>query len=1065
MANTKISFQQLLNKTKNMPILVANRGIPARRICRSIQERLKARAIVTVSDTDRSSPGISAADELMLLGPNPMAYMEIEEIIYKAKKRGIQAIHPGWGFASENPEFSRLCQKADIIFIGPDPEPMELLGSKLKARLLAKKLGIPIVPGSDGKVSLDEARSIIGQMELPILLKAEGGGGGRGIVIIRKQEELDSAFEKAQIMAQSSFGNPTLYVEKFLPEVHHIEIQVLADRYGNVVVFDERDCSLQRNHQKLLEITPSPWEGITTELREQIKDYAKRIILEAGYHTLATVEFLITRPENGAEKPKAYLIEVNTRLQVEHGITESRYGIDLVEQQIAVALGAELDLKQDELLPMYWSLQCRINLEDPQDNFSPNSGTVRRYRTPGGPGVRIDSNLSSSYVFPPNYDSAGSLLICYANSWGKLISLVARALNEYQISGLKTTLPFYRCIVASDYFANGDFSTRFIEQHPELLDYYHLEPEALRLSRLVAEISARGYNPYVQLGEYRSPLQPLVGNPSQEREDRYYNYELPFLSPQKLEFPISGNDKDENNQPEFSSCNSHYPQRQRAALLKVLRESEYIHFTDTTCRDITQSNSSNRMRLAEDKIIGPYLDQCGFLSLETGGGAHFHMNIRANMTSPLREACEWKQFAPRTLQQVLVRSTNLLGYKPQSKTIMEKMGTRLCELYDIIRCFDFLNYAENMEPLAEVVLKREDVIFEPALAISVVGEHYSVAHYLEATERILQVCAKAAGCTVDEVTKLLILGLKDMAGVCSAAFITELVFGLRQRWPQLLLHYHRHATDGLFVPVVVAAAKAGVKILDTGIDAACRWYGQGNISTVRAALQAEGFSDSLQQPALDNCNFVLKQIMPYFDRYCAPHFQGYDYNVIYHGMPGGAISSSQEGALQQGYIFLLPQILEYLVIVRQLVLYHDVTPGAQITWNNAFLTISSAYKRNGLTEVTNIIALAKRCLAAQNQGDNIPLNAEDQTARLVLFQEANDSFKSLLAGEFGPLPLGFPPEWIYHSTFGIEQGSQIYQKVLQGVHSPLAGLADINLEAERENLKKCFRQELGRERR
>ncbi len=1045
--DSKINFQELLQETKGMPILVANRGITARRICRSIRERLKAHAIITVTDIDRNSPAISAADEVMLLGANPTAYLDIENIVIQAKEMGVKAIHPGWGFASEDSNFPRLCQKAGITFIGPDPEPMELLGSKLKARKLAKELGIPTVPGSDGSVSLAEARQLVENMELPVLLKAEGGGGGRGIVIIRELEELEAAFEKAQVMAASSFGNPTLYVEKFLSDVHHIEIQVVADRYGNVLVFDERDCSLQRNHQKLLEITPSPWEAMTEELREQLKDYSSRIVSAAGYHTLATVEFLVTKQSG---KVQVYLIEVNTRLQVEHGITESRYGIDLVELQITLGLGAKLSLKQEELHPFYWSLQCRINLEDPQNNFSPNAGLVKRYNSPGGPGVRIDSNLSNSYKFPSNYDSAGSLLICYADSWEKLISLASRALNEYQISGLKTTLPFYRQIVASDFFAVGNFTTGFVEKHSELLDYHHLEPEALRLARLVAEISARGYNPYVKLGQYRNVAQPRLGKGGEEggdlkqpeQEDTFLNfgnYGLPSISKKMA---------------------PHYPQSNRKALLTVLRSSEKIHFTDTTCRDITQSNSGNRMRLAEDRIVGPYLDQCGFLSLETGGGAHFHMNIRANMTSPLEEAKVWKHLAPNTLQQVLVRSTNLLGYRPQGRAIIQKMGERLCELYDIIRCFDFLNCAENMATLAEVVLQRDDVVFEPALVLSVVGQRYSIEHYLEVTERILQMCAKAAGCTMFDVSERIIFALKDMAGVCSPAFITELVCGLKQRWPKLLLQYHRHATDGLFVPALVAAVKAGVKIIDTGMDVACRWYGQGNVGAMHAALTAEGFCNGLNQVALNNCNFVLKQIMPYLDSYCAPHFQGYDYSVVQHGMPGGAISSSQEGALKQGYIFLLPQILEYLAIVRHLVLYHDVTPGAQITWNNAFITISDAYKRGELVEVQRIIKLAERCLAAQD-GDT-ELNSKEQEDRLILFQEANDSFKALLKGDFGPLPLGFPPEWIYQSTFGLEVGSKIYQKLQQEIKYLVASKVDEAADYDIEHELVRLENELGR---
>ena len=492
------TFEQVLDEVRGKPILVANRGIPARRICRAIRERFAAVPVMTATDIDKAAPAASSAQELLLLGSDPRAYLDLDLIIAKAKQRGIIAIHPGWGFASEDERFPQKCEEAGITFIGSKADSMNLLGNKVQVRKIAKRLGIPVVPGSEGAVDVPAARTVVDEITLPIMLKAEGGGGGRGIFLVREKSELEDAFFKASAMAQASFGNPRLYVEKYLEQVRHIEIQVIADQHGNVFAFDERDCSVQRNHQKLVEITPSPWAGITPELRERLKEYSRMLVREVGYYSLATVEFLVT-PQG-----EPYLIEVNTRLQVEHGITESRYGVDLVEEQIAVAFGAKLRLTEENTKPSHFAMQVRINCEDPQNNFAPNSGLITRYVSPGGPGVRIDSNLSAGYEFPPNYDSAGSLLIAYGRDWQKVLGIMDRALTEYMVGGVKTTIPFYRQVLKHPAFRAGMFDTGFIPSAPELMIYADLAPESERLAKLIAEISAKGYNPFVQLGEYRS---------------------------------------------------------------------------------------------------------------------------------------------------------------------------------------------------------------------------------------------------------------------------------------------------------------------------------------------------------------------------------------------------------------------------------------------------------------------------------------------------------------------------------------------------------------------------------
>lgn len=1003
------SFAEVQEFLKGKIILVANRGIPARRICRSIRERFDAVAAMTATDVDKTAPAASSAQELILLGSDPRAYLDIDRIIDKAKQRGVVGIHPGWGFASEDTRFPQRCKEAGLTFIGATAEAMNLLGNKVQARIVARKLGIPVVPGSDGAVDIPTARQLIREMGLPIMLKAEGGGGGRGIFAIHNEEELEDAFFKASTMAQASFGNPRLFVEKFLSDVRHIEIQVIADMYGNVFAFDERDCSVQRNHQKLIEITPSPWKGITRNLRERLKDYSRRLVRAVGYHSLATVEFLVT-PDG-----EPYLIEVNTRLQVEHGITETRYGVDLVEEQIAVAFGAELRYREENLRPSYCAMQVRINMENPQDNFAPNSGLVTRYVSPGGPGVRLDSNICAGYEFPANYDSAGALLITYAQDWEKTQGIMERALGEYVVGGLKTTIPFFRQVLRHPLFRNGSVNTNFIAEHPELMQYTDLAPESERLARLVAEISARGYNPFVQLGEYRSESTPVLGA---------FEPVLPPISTSLRRQP------------------SPYPHGDRLALLDYIRDSGTVHFTDTTPRDLTQSNSGNRFRLAEDRLIGPYLDNVGYFSIENGGGAHFHVAMMANMTYPFREAREWNSFAPKTHKQLLVRSTNVLGYSPQPRNLMRLTGEMICDHYTVVRCFDFLNHVENMRPLAEVVMSRRDVVFQPALSLSL-AKGFDVPHYLGVTEAILRMMGDIMGVDPKEASRHIILGLKDMAGICPPRFMTALVSALRKAWPELVLHYHRHYTDGLFVPACGAAAKAGAHILDVGLGSAVRSYGQGDVQSMMAYLEGElGLRCNLNVDAIRDANFVCKQIMPYYDRYCSPYFKGIDYDVTQHCMPGGATSSSQEGAMKQGYIHLLPYMLKFLAGTRQIVRYHDVTPGSQITWNTAFLAVTGAWKRGGEEEVRFLLEVLNEVTSRPES----ELSEQMRQARLSLYRDCNDAFRKLLLGKFGRLPLGFPADWVYESAFGSEWKSAIANRTEA---SPLESLPDVNLAAER----------------
>ncbi len=1014
---SKKSFESVLKEIEGQKILVANRGITARRIIRSIRDRFNAVPVLTVTDIDTTAPFTTGAKELLLLGKNPHAYLEIDRIISLAKANDINAIHPGWGFAAEDHNFPLKCREAGMIFIGPPAGPMEKLGNKVSARLVAQKIGVPVVPGTEGSVTFEEARKAVKELGLPVMLKSEGGGGGRGMYKVYDEKQLEEAFHKASMMAESSFGNPRIYVEKLLTDVRHIEIQVVADQYGKAFAFDERDCSIQRQHQKLVEITPSPWPGMTEKLRERLKKYSVDLVKETGYYSLATVEFLVDKKGN------PFLIEVNTRLQVEHGITECRYGVDLVEEQIAIAYGSGLRFNEKETKPFYCAYQARINCEDPQDNFAPNSGTINRYISPAGPGIRLDSCVTGGYEFPSVYDSAASLLSAYGKSWDKVLGVMNRALNEYIISGVKTTINFHRKIVSNPKFRAGDFTTSFVEENPELMDYTEMEPEALRLSRLVAEISARGYNPYVNLGQYRGSHDKRIGR---------FKPVIPEIGEnEKLPAP--------------------YPRNNTKELLQMLRDTDYIHFTDTTPRDITQSNSGNRFRLAEDRLIGPLLDKCGFFSIENAGGAHFHVAMLANMTYPFTEGHEWNQFAPRTPKQILVRSTNLLGYKPQPKNLMKLTGGMICEHYDVVRCFDFLNHVENMRPIAGVVMKSETNIFEPAVSLSWTNG-FDIPHYIRVVDDIIGMVSDAGGLGEKEARRKIILGLKDMAGVCPPRFISALVKAVKEKYPDIIIHYHRHCTDGLFVPSVSAAASAGADIIDTGMSAAVRWYGQGDVLATAAYMEGElGLKNNLNKDALRATNFLLKQIMPYFDRYAAPWFQGPDHDVIRHGMPGGATSSSQEAAMKQGYIHLLPYILDFLTLTRKVVRYHDVTPGSQITWNTAFLAVTSAYKRGGLGEVEFLLETMEKVTSVSED----QLGEEIKKDRLAIYQDSNDAFRDLLMGKYGRLPLGFPPEWVYKSAFGDNYKHAIQKRTEK---SPLENLEKIEIKKE----EKALTGQIGR---
>jgi len=445
-------------------ILIANRGECAIRIIRSCRE-LGIESVAIFSKADAHAMHVKKADRSVMIGPDPVkSYLNIHRIVNAALESGCDAVHPGYGFLSENAEFAEEIGKAGLIYIGPSPDAIRNMGSKTQAREAMIAADVPVIPGSDGALgSIEEALELAHGMGYPVMLKAAAGGGGRGIRRCDNDAQLKENYSITQREAMAAFGSDELFMEKCIIEPHHIEFQILADAHGNVVHLFERDCSIQRRNQKLVEIAPSNF--LTEKLRAEMGEVAVRAAKAVGYVNAGTVEFLVDKDRN------FWFMEMNTRLQVEHTITEAITGVDIVSQQIAIAAGKPLPFKQEDLRINGFAIEFRVNAEDPKNDFLPTPGRITRYHSPGGFGVRVDGCVYPGYVLPPYYDSMCAKLTVSGFDWPTTVMRAQRALGEYDIRGVRTTLPFYRQIAACDTFLSGEFHTGFLEQHPELLDY------------------------------------------------------------------------------------------------------------------------------------------------------------------------------------------------------------------------------------------------------------------------------------------------------------------------------------------------------------------------------------------------------------------------------------------------------------------------------------------------------------------------------------------------------------------------------------------------------------------
>ncbi len=780
-------------------LLVANRGEIAIRILRAGYE-LGLRTVAVYTYEDRYSLHRYKADEAYQIGKEdePLKpYLDIEEIIGLAKQIGADAIHPGYGFLSENPEFARRCREEGIIFVGPPSEVLEKIGNKVSAKLLAKELGIPTIESNEIPLktvedALEEARRI----GFPVMLKAAGGGGGRGMRVAHSVEELTQYFKEARQEAEKAFQNPEIFIEKYIDDPKHIEVQILGDEYGNIVHLFERDCSVQRRFQKVIEIAPAP--GISQYTKEKLYAYALTLMQAVNYSNAGTVEFLVDKDEN------IYFIEVNPRIQVEHTVTEEITGIDLVRSQILIAMGLRLNhphiyiLNQSSVSTNGYAIQCRITTEDPENNFRPDYGRIIAYRHAGGFGIRVDEG--SAYpgaTISPFFDS----MLVKVTAWGRTLwgacDRMFRTLAEFRIRGVKTNIPFLQNVVRNETLRKGEATVKFIDKHPDLFQIPRRLDRGTRTLTYLGEVIVNG-NPDVTRKESKQFRIPHVPD-----YDKFGEY--PDGSKQLYE---------KLGREEFCEW------------LKVTRE---IQFTDTTFRDAHQSLIATRVRTLDMLRIAESFAKNfpKVFSMEVWGGATFDVALRFLKEDPWERLRKIRKAVPNILLQMLLRGSNAVGYKAYPDNLIEKFIIKSWENgVDIFRIFDSLNWLENMKTSINTVLKETNALAE--VAICYTGDildknntQYTLEYYLDLAKRIEDAGAH-------------ILAIKDMAGLLRP-YAAEILINKLKETVNLPVHLHTHDTAGIQLGTYVKAIEAGVDVVDVAIASMSGLTSQPNFNSLVAA--------------------------------------------------------------------------------------------------------------------------------------------------------------------------------------------------------------------------------------
>ncbi len=895
-------------------ILVANRSEIAIRVMRAAAE-LGIRTVAIYAAEDRFGLHRFKSDESYLVGEGKKpiaAYLDINDIIRIALEANVDAIHPGYGFLSENPDFADACAANGIAFIGPGSDVMRTLGNKVAARQAAVSAGVPVMPATGALPhDIDEAKKLAAEVGYPLMLKASWGGGGRGMRMIETEADLPDQLNMARREALSAFGNDEMYLEKLVRRARHVEVQILGDRHGNLVHLYERDCTVQRRNQKVVERAPAPY--LDDANRTALCEAALRLGRAVGYTHAGTVEFLMD-----ADTGKFYFIEVNPRIQVEHTVTEEVTGIDIVKAQIRICEGAMIGSVetvgtiplagvplQDGIRLNGHALQCRVTTEDPENNFTPDYGRLTAYRSAAGFGVRLDGGTAySGAIITPYYDSLLVKVTTWGQSSDEAVTRMDRALREFRVRGVSTNLSFLENIINHPQFKSGACITRFIDDTPELFKIVKRRDRATRLLRFVGEVVVNG-NPEMK---GRTAPERILPHPILPRTDR-----LALIRPGSRDKLI------ELGPEKFSQW---------------MRDQSRVLLTDTTMRDAHQSLFATRMRTADMLAIAPYYARTlpELFSLECWGGATFDVAMRFLKEDPWQRLSQLRERVPNILFQMLLRASNAVGYTNYPDNVVRHFVQQAATGgVDLFRVFDSLNWVENMRVAIDAV-REAGALCEGAICytgdlLDKARSKYDLQYYVSMAKQL-----ERAGANV--------IGIKDMAGVCKPEAARLLIRALKQE-VGLPLHFHTHDTSGISAASVLAAVEVGCDAVDAAMDSMSGLTSQPNLGSIAAAL-----SGSLRDPGLDHdALFAISQYWEGVRSYYAPFeadIRSGTSDVYRHAMPGGQYTNLREQARAMGLTHRWNEVSQGYADVNQL--FGDivkVTPTSKVVGDMALFMVAN----------------------------------------------------------------------------------------------------------------------------
>lgn len=886
-------------------VLAANRGEIAIRIFRACSE-LGIGTVAIYSQEDKLSLYRYKADEAYLVGKgkSPVdAYLGIDEIIALAKDKGVDAIHPGYGFLSENSEFAEKCENAGIVFIGPTAEMQRKVGDKIAARKVAIEASVPVIPGTDNPVETDEeALAFAADAGYPLIIKAAAGGGGRGMRVARNQRELLEGLASARSEAKAAFGNPAVFLERFIEHPKHIEVQILGDNYGNLVHFFERDCSIQRRHQKVVEFAPSL--SITPEKRAELCDAALRVAKQVNYRNAGTVEFLLDQEGNH------YFIEMNPRIQVEHTVTEMITGYNLVQAQILVAQGLRLSdpevgiPEQDRITMWGHAIQCRITTEDPKNDFAPDFGTLKAYRSPGGFGVRLDAgNAFTGAHITPHYDS----LLVKLSTWGLDFKEAARVMNrslqEFRIRGVKTNISFLENVVTHPTFLAGKCDTSFIDKHPELMEMKERKDRATKILSYIGNVIVNGT--------------PGISKPL--RSVDLITPRIPAIE-KSAPVPTGTTDILREQGPE--------------GLSRWILDQKKILITDTTMRDAHQSLLATRVRTYDLlKIATPtsHLGE-GLFSLEMWGGATFDVSMRFLNECPWQRLIKLREAIPNILFQMLLRGSNAVGYTNYPDNVVQRFVEEAASSgIDVFRVFDSLNWTKGMKVAMEAVQKTGKVC---EASICYTGDitdpkrdKYPLEYYVSLAKELEKMGAH-------------ILAIKDMAGLLKPFAAHKLVKALKEEIG-IPVHLHTHDTSGNGEASLLMACQAGVDIIDASLSSLSGLTSQPNLNAIISALRGSEWDPALNEVGLQKLANYWETVRDYY----APYESGLKSGtaeVYHHEIPGGQYSNYKPQVAALGLLDQWDECKEMYHKVN--LLFGDiikVTPSSKVVGDMAIFLVKN----------------------------------------------------------------------------------------------------------------------------